>query len=484
MVFNSFHFLLFFPVVVIGYFSIPYKVRYLWLLVASYYFYMCWNAKYALLMTTSILITYLSGLLITATRSTRLKKLWVALSFLSNLAILFFFKYYNFFGGAVNHWLESVGMNFTLPSLDLLLPVGISFYTFQALSYTVDVYRGQVEVEKNPLRYALFVSFFPQLVAGPIERSQNLLTQLRLNNRFDYDRAKHGFVLMLGGFFKKVVIADRLAIFVNEVYNNCARYGAAALWLATLFFAFQIYCDFSGYSDIAIGCAKVMGYNLMKNFDRPYGARSIAEFWRKWHISLSTWFKDYLYIPLGGSRVSFSRWSFNTMVVFLTSGLWHGANWTYILWGGIHGIYQIIGRATRAMRDAAYEKLGIAKDGLFRNAVSTVVTFGLVCLAWVFFRANSLADALYILRTMVTFGGGAFELTEGMGYWQDVVLGGALIPLLLMAEHFLHRHGGNAWLQRRALPVRWLVYMVGILSVVLFGIYGSLTEASFIYFQF
>ena len=437
-----------------------------------------------LLMTISILITYLSGWLITAVKETRTKKMWVALSFSSNLAILFFFKYFNFVADTLTQLLVLQGLQFKLPSLDILLPVGISFYTFQALSYTVDVYRGEISAEKNILKYALFVSFFPQLVAGPIERSKNLLRQINERHFFNYDRVKSGLVLMLWGFFKKIVIADRLAIYVDAVFNNCRNYGGAALLLATVFFTFQIYCDFSGYSDIAIGSARIMGFTLMKNFDRPYTAHSIAEFWRKWHISLSTWFRDYLYIPLGGSRVSFGRWSMNTMVVFLTSGLWHGANWTYMVWGGIHGVYQVIGRATRSLREKLLSCLHISKQSTLYRLCTVVCTFVLVCLAWVFFRANNLLDAVFILKTIVTFSGPAFAYNSEMGYIQDIWLGAALIPALLLAETFFQKHGGNTWLQRQILPVRWSIYLVGIFSVILFGIYGSLTEASFIYFQF
>lgn len=485
MLFNSFHFILFFPIVTLVYFLIPHRIRHLWLLGASYYFYMCWNAQYALLMTTSILITYLSGILIDRSRQLKTKKLWVALSFISNLAILFFFKYFNFLSESINGLVVAMHMSFRLPALDILLPVGISFYTFQALSYTMDVYRGEIYAEKNILKYALFVSFFPQLVAGPIERSKNLLIQINERHSFDYDRAKEGFVLVLGGFIKKIVIADRLAMFVNGVYNNCQDYGSLMFIIATVFFAFQIYCDFSGYSDIAVGCARIMGFNLMQNFNRPYCAKSIAEFWRRWHISLSTWFRDYLYIPLGGSRVSFARWGFNTMVVFLTSGLWHGANWTFVIWGALHGVYQIVGRKTRGWRDNVMKRLHLPKESFVYRLGAVCATFVLVSIAWVFFRANTLSDAMYILKCIFTGHNFSFVYDDAlMGHWNDFVLGAALIPALLAAEAFLDRKGGNAWIQRRALPIRWAIYLAALFGIILFGIYGNVTEASFIYFQF
>ena len=343
MLFNSIDFLIFFPIVTIAYFLIPHKFRYLWLLAASYYFYMCWNPKYALLMATSTVITWASGILIdrvnnkknkTEQEKTKEKKLWVALSFISNLAILFFFKYFDFALANVNAVLTQFNFELIQPAFDVVLPVGISFYTFQALSYTVDIYRKEIYAEKNILKYALFVSFFPQLVAGPIERSKNLLIQFNKENHFDYDRVKNGLLLMLWGFFMKLVIADRVAMVVDQVYNNYAQYAGFEIAIATVFFAIQIYCDFGSYSNIAIGAAQVMGFTLMENFRQPYFSKSVAEFWRRWHISLSSWFRDYLYIPLGGNRKGKVRKYINLMIVFLTSGLWHGASWHFVVWGG------------------------------------------------------------------------------------------------------------------------------------------------------
>lgn len=337
MNFNSLSFLIFFPIVTLMYFIIKPKYRYIWLLISSYYFYMCWNPKYAILIATSTIITYLSGRfihkfnsIIDEKRSIRLKRLVVFLSVSSNLAILFLFKYFNFTVNILTTAFNYLHINIVLPRFDFLLPVGISFYTFQALSYTIDVYRGSVKAEKNIGKYALFVSFFPQLVAGPIEKSKDLLYQFNEIHYFDYNRTKEGLILMIWGFFQKIVVSDRLAILVNEVYNNPSAHKGFEIVVATIFFAFQIYCDFSSYSNIAKGAARVMGYRLSKNFDSPYFSDSIKMFWRRWHITLGAWFKDYLYIPLGGNRKGRIRTYINTMIVFLTSGLWHGASINFV----------------------------------------------------------------------------------------------------------------------------------------------------------
>lgn len=341
MLFNSINFIIFFPVVLIIYFAIPSEIRYLWLLAASYYFYMCWNAKYAILIFTSTVITYLSGILIDKIKNagnahldkTLCKSLVVAVSFISNLGILVYFKYTNFLIDILVKSFGMIGITLSIPAVDIILPVGISFYTFQALSYTVDVYRGEIYAEKNFFRYALFVSFFPQLVAGPIERSKNLLKQLSVSHSFDYERMVEGLLMMLWGFFLKIVLADRIAIFVDTAYGDIYTYPGYYLIVATVLFGIQIYCDFAGYSTIAMGASKIIGIDLMENFDSPYLAESVAEFWRRWHISLTSWFKDYLYIPLGGNRKGTFRKYLNKMIVFLMSGLWHGAELTFVIWG-------------------------------------------------------------------------------------------------------------------------------------------------------
>jgi len=346
MLFNSYNFLIFFPIVTLVYFLIPHRIRYIWLLIASYYFYMCWNAKYALILLFSTFVTYISGILISKAnnieekrKSIKLKKTFVALSFILNLSILFLYKYFDFAVENINGILSCLNMQILKPSFDLILPVGISFYIFQALSYTVDVYRKDVKPEKNFLKYALFVSFFPQLVAGPIERSKNLISQIHEKHYFDGQRVKDGLLLMIWGGFQKIVIADRVAIVVDEVFNYFPMYGGMYVVVAVILFAIQIYCDFNGYSTIAIGAAKVMGFELMENFNAPYFSQSVSEFWRRWHISLSSWFKDYLYIPLGGNRKGRSRKYINLMIVFIVSGLWHGAEWTFVIWGLLNRMF-------------------------------------------------------------------------------------------------------------------------------------------------
>ena len=347
MLFNSYYFLIFFPIVTLIYFLIPQKIRYIWLLIASYYFYMCWNAKYALILLFSTAVTYASGLLIARAndkiedekKRTRWKKIFVALSFIINLSILFLFKYFDFAVENINRVLSALNMQLLNPTFDVVLPVGISFYIFQALSYTVDVYRKDVEAEKNFLKYALFVSFFPQLVAGPIERSKNLLSQVHEKHYFDAQRVKEGLLLMIWGGFQKIVIADRVAIVVDTVFNKFPEYGGMYIVVAAILFAFQIYCDFAGYSTIAIGAAKVLGFNLMENFNCPYYSMSVAEFWRRWHISLSSWFKDYLYIPLGGNRKGKLRKYINLMIVFLVSRFMAWSKMVFCCMGSIKPEY-------------------------------------------------------------------------------------------------------------------------------------------------
>lgn len=485
MLFNSVEFLLFFPIVTLLYFVLPHKVRYLWLLAASYYFYMCWNPTYALLMLTSTAITYASGLVLQKAAEKGTKKWCVAVSFTLNLAILFFFKYFYFTLDNINvvlGWLQVAPL---APKFDVVLPVGISFYTFQALSYTVDVYRGELKAEKNFLKYALFVSFFPQLVAGPIERSKNLVAQFSERHCFDYERAKSGLLLMLWGFFQKLVIADRLAIAVNEVYNRLGDHSGAAAVLATVCFAFQIYCDFASYSDIARGAAQVMGFRLMRNFRQPYFSYSIATFWRNWHISLSTWFRDYLYIPLGGNRKGSVRKYINLFIVFLTSGLWHGASWNFVIWGAAHGIYQVVGGITKKTRDRLWRALHISPDGKVRKAVGIGTTFVLVTLAWVFFRADSLSAAKAVFSKMFL----SFAPLAGEGFGLDApewwVAGLAL--LVLFAVSLCNRRGISVRqkILQQKLPIRWSVYLLGVFVVLIFGIYGpGFSESQFIYFQF
>lgn len=509
MLFNSFSYLIFFPVVVLLYFAIPHKARYLWLLVASYYFYMAWNPKYALLMALSTILTYLSGLLIgnenrlaeaarkdgSAGRAQMSgyafrKKLWVFLSMTSNLSILFLFKYFDFFIDNANRVLGRFGMELLNPAFDVILPVGISFYTFQALSYTMDVYRGEIYVEKNPFKYALFVSFFPQLVAGPIERSKNLLVQISRRHYFDYERAKNGLLLMFWGFFLKLVVADRVAVIVNTVYNGYTNYQGLVLVVATLFFGIQIYCDFASYSLIAKGSAQVMGFRLMDNFRQPYFARSIGEFWHRWHISLSTWFRDYLYIPLGGNRKGTLRKYINIMIVFLVSGLWHGANWTFLVWGFLHGAFQVIGQITKPLKNRVTDLLGIDREAASYKLGQMVITYILANFAWIFFRAPHITAARGIIGNMfsiwnpwVLVDGSLYELgLSPESFWVGIFSILLLIGVSVAQYRGIHIRERFA---EQGLIFRWFVTLGLLFSIIIFGIYGPGYSASqFIYFQF
>ncbi|HSU69728.1 MAG TPA: MBOAT family O-acyltransferase, partial [Tepidisphaeraceae bacterium] len=340
MLFNSFTFLVFFPVTTFIYFALPHRYRWLHLLACSCLFYASFIPGYLLILLAVILIDYVAGIGIEQSAG-RLRKLLLLVSLLANVGVLAVFKYFNFVNANLHALSQALHWNYPVRDLGWLLPIGLSFHTFQSMSYTIEVYRGNQKAERNLGIYALYVMFYPQLVAGPIERPQNLLHQFREHHVFDSDRVFSGLRLMLWGFFKKLVVADRIAPLVDSVYLHPHEYGGGWIVLGTYLFAIQIYCDFSGYSDVAIGAARVLGFRLMTNFDRPYAATSVAEFWRRWHISLSTWFRDYLYVPLGGSRVSFVRWAFNILVVFIVSGLWHGAAWTFLIWGALHGVFLV-----------------------------------------------------------------------------------------------------------------------------------------------
>ena len=497
MLFNSTSFVIFFPIVTLIYFIIPGRYRYLWLLAASYYFYMGWNPKYIVLLFFSTAITYLSGILIdyapdkfNITNKLRFKKIVVALSFIANLAVLFYFKYINFAADILTTLFAKINVNLQIPQFDVLLPVGISFFTFQALSYTVDVYRGEIYAEKNFLRYALYVSFFPQLVAGPIERSKNLLKQLATPTRFNFEKAREGLLLMLWGYFYKIVLADRIAIVVDTVYNNHADYEGWYFIVATVLFAIQIYCDFAGYSTIAIGASKILGINLMENFDAPYTAISVAEFWRRWHISLTSWFRDYLYIPLGGNRKGKLRKNINRMIVFLASGLWHGASMHFVIWGGINGLYQVIGDTLMPVRKRVIKLLHLNEESLGFKLYKAVVTFCLVDLAWIYFRADSFRIAneivLSIFQTRnhwVLFDGSLYNLGLDDKDFRLMLL---CIGLLIFSD--LCKHFGiciRKIICGQDYLFRWLVIVFSVFFILTFGIWGPGYNASnFIYFQF
>lgn len=481
MLFNSLQYLIFFPLVVGGYFLIPYRFRWVLLLMASYYFYMAWKPVYIVLIVISTLINYFAGLVMGKTEDQKKRKKYLILSLVSNLSLLFLFKYFNFFNASAKTVLEYLNIPFYLPQFKLLLPMGISFYTFQTMSYSIDVYRGVIEPEKHLGIFALYVTFFPQLVAGPIERSENLLPQFREKHDFDYDLVTNGLKLIAWGLFKKVVIADRTAILVNTVYNNVHDYTGFPLIFATLLFAFQIYCDFSGYSDIAIGSAQAMGYRLMENFRRPYFSKSISEFWRRWHISLSTWFKDYIYIPLGGNRVSKWRWQLNLLVVFLVSGLWHGASWTFVAWGAIHGFYQMFSIWTSNIRKRIVKLTGLNKIPLIHKILQIIITFILICFGWIFFRANSMSDAIYVIKNMFTDIGNSVPIDQlGLDSFQ-LNVAFLSIGLMELVHLIQEKKSVREIISTKPIWIRWTLYYVLVLWIILLGSFGS---QEFIYFQF
>jgi len=465
--FNSFSFVVFFVVVTGLYFALPHRFRWLLLLLASCAFYMFFIPVYILVLFATILIDWVAANQIEGSENPKRKKLFLTLSVLSVCGILFVFKYFNFFNDNAEALARALHWNYPIRALRIVLPIGLSFHTFQSLSYVVEVYRGKQKAERHFGIYALYVMYFPQLVAGPIERPQNLLHQFHEPRSFDAERLRDGLSLALWGLFKKVVVADALAIYVDAVYNSSAHHNGTTLLVATYFFAFQIYCDFSGYSDIARGISRIYGIELMKNFETPYFASSISEFWSRWHISLSTWFRDYAYIPLGGNRVGRARNLFNLLAVFMLSGLWHGANWTFVVWGALHGGYLVAERLLGVGRAGA-------PAGLFRRAAATVVTFHLVLVAWVFFRADHVAVAADIVQRMV--------LTRGPLFW-DPILAQGLLGIVAVLGLDLFNRRADYWNKLRLYPLGFrLGYSLSLLfAVVLLGIEHG---AQFIYFQF
>jgi D-alanyl-lipoteichoic acid acyltransferase DltB (MBOAT superfamily) len=460
---------------------------------------MCWSVSYAVLIGISTVITFLSGILISRQnkklesgkidkkKCTVNKKIFVAVSFTINLGILAFFKYSPMVLSTIESISKFLGNNISLPTFKYLLPVGISFYTFQALSYTVDVYRGKIEASKHFGKYALFVSFFPQLVAGPIERSTNLLPQFDEVKKFNLSKSRKAFLLILWGMFKKVVIADRIAQAVEPVFANIHANNGFTIAVATFFFAIQVYCDFSAYSNIAIGSANILGFDLMRNFKRAYFSKSIGEFWSRWHISLSTWFRDYLYIPLGGSRVSKARWVFNIMVVFVCSGLWHGARWTYVMWGAMHGVYTVIGGLTRPFKDRLLKKLKINRKWKIVQLISILITFTLFCFALMIFRVNSIPDGIYAITQLFSIRADMISLPELMikmnASMNDIVFMFVCTGILFFVDLLETKIDIKQSLENSIWPLRWIIYFALIFSIILLGLYG-VGEAAFIYFQF
>lgn len=501
MLFNSIDFLLFLPIVVIIYFILPGKVRYIWLLLASYYFYMNWNPQYAFLILLSTVLTYICGLALNKIdvfqedekKKIALKKCCMSASLIINLGILVFFKYLNFITENINNISSKLGLNLNIGYLDVLLPVGISFYTFQAIGYTIDVYRGTVKAEKNFFRYALFVSFFPQLVAGPIERTLNLMGQLSVKHRLSFKNFRKGVLWMLWGYFLKLVIADRVAMIVDTVYDDPQTYPGFYIIVATILFAIQIYCDFNGYTMIARGSAKIMGINLMENFSAPYLAQSVSEFWRRWHISLSSWFKDYLYIPLGGNRKGKIRKYINLLIVFFVSGLWHGAAWGYVIWGGLNGLYQVIGELLVPLRKKVIGVFRINVNTFSHKLWKTITTFLLIDFTWIFFRAKSISESKIVFENMIDgisfqslssfFDGSLYQLGLGEREFYFMLL---TLAILLAVDYLKYKkvnitekimNQGVVFNLLTCIVLFWIVFMM--------GIYGAEYDASqFIYFQF
>jgi Predicted membrane protein involved in D-alanine export len=479
MLFNSFEFLLFFPIVTLIYFLLPHKFRWVHLLLASCIFYMFFIPVYIFILFFTIGIDYTAGIMIENADRAK-KKLFLVISIIANVGVLAIFKYYNFFTDNVNSLLSSLNIQTrSIPYLDIILPIGLSFHTFQAMSYTIEVYRGHQPAERHPGIYALYVMFYPQLVAGPIERPQNLIHQFREKHQFHSRQLLDGLRLMLWGFFKKLVIADRLSQYVDIVYRHPNDFHYLNLVLATLFFSIQIYCDFSGYSDIAIGAAKAMGFHLMTNFNRPYFSKNIQEFWKRWHISLSSWFKDYLYISLGGNRLGVRRMYLNVAIVFLISGLWHGANWTYIAWGIIHIIFMISYMLYHQFSKVKFSQNRVA------NIISMVCTFFLVTFAWIFFRANSIHDAFLIVKNIFSLqhrGSFQWVIVDSFNLSEfgvtSILIGSLMTIVMFYVEKILPPRLQT--LNNR--PVINIAFCTFFLSLVI--LLGVFSKQSFIYFQF
>lgn len=497
MLFNSFEFFIFFPLVTVIYFLLPHKFRALFLLAASFFFYMAFIPAYIFLPLFTIGVNFWAGRAIEDAAGKRRKKLLLCLSIVASLAVLIIFKYYNFIHENVAAIARALDLHYPLPILRIILPIGLSFYTFQAIGYAIDVYRGEQRAERNPVVFALYVMFYPQLVAGPIERSSNLIPQFYRKHHFEYKRVSDGLKLMALGLFQKVVLADRLAPLVNQVYANPREYQGISLIVATVFFAFQIYCDFAGYSNIAIGSAQVMGFKLMNNFNRPYFSRSAGEFWKRWHISLSSWFRDYVYIPLGGNRVSAPRWSLNIMVTFLLSGLWHGANWNFVIWGGLNGAYILFSHWMKPARERFSRITRLDKLPLLRAVLGVISTFSLISFSWIFFRAANFRDAAYISTHLFSGVAGYLSqalthiglLGKGSGFFLPIIMGdkygfliGVLAIIFMEFVYSLHKDGDlREMFYGRQGWQRWTLYYSFIFIILVFGVFN---RSQFIYFQF
>ena len=497
MSFISFQFVIFFILVTTLYFILPHRVRWLLLLGASCIFYMVFIPKYILILFSMITIDYLMAILMDKTKG-NLRRLFLVASVIATVTVLFIFKYFNFFAVNLTSLAHFLNWNYSIETLHIILPLGLSFHTFQSLAYVIEVYRKKYSVEKNFGIYALYVMFYPQLVAGPIERPFHLLPQFYKRHNFDYDRVMSGLRLILFGFFQKVVIADRLAIIVNQIYNNPYNFEGYPLILATIAFSFQIFCDFAGYSNIAIGAARVMGFNLVKNFNDPYSSKTVAEFWSRWHISLYSWFRDYLYIPLGGNRVGPQILIFNLLIVFLVSGLWHGANWTFVAWGGLNGIYLVSYFLTRGVWGKLADLIGLTKLKTVYGLVQTLITFSLISFSWILFRAKDFNEAGYIITHLFTNLGSFTAVLKGLDLNQLLIyitqrklfLGMAILDLVIVIlaiifMQYVFAIQSRGYIQKKfaaqPIVVRWSLYYVTLITIIY---YISTAQSQFIYFQF
>ncbi len=479
MLFNSFEFLLFFPVVTVLYFLLPHRGRWLMLLLASCVFYMFFIPYYVVILFVTILIDYFAGIWIERSEG-RKKKIYLWGSIISTCLVLFVFKYYNFFIGNFNEVASLIGWNYSVDVLKVVLPIGLSFHTFQSLSYVIEVYRGNQKAEHHFGIYSLYVMFYPQLVAGPIERPQNMLHQFYEKHKLNYDDVSHGIKFMIWGLFKKVVIADNIASVVDAIYTSPEGMSWQWLLLGSYLFAIQIYCDFSGYSDMAIGAARVMGFRLMENFNTPYISTSIREFWSRWHISLSTWFRDYVYIPLGGNRVSQWKMNRNLLAVFAISGFWHGANWTFVIWGALHGVYLVIENLLRKL--SWFSQMVESKNRILRILIAVIV-FQLVVVGWIFFRAESVGEAVTILSRILFLEDGTSALDGGLSMlgvpgiaWKILLVGS-----FILYDPLIHKLTRGTYDLRLVSAVRLGFYALLAALILLLGFWG---EVEFIYFQF
>ena len=482
MLLNSLQFLVFFPVTTLLYFLLPHRFRWILLLLSSCVFYLAFIPVYIFILFFTIIVDYIAGMVIEPAIGRR-RKLALVASIFANCGVLAFFKYYNFLGENLAGVFQLLHIHASLPALSIILPVGLSFHTFQAMSYTIEVYRGRQKAIHHAGIYALYVMFYPQLVAGPIERPQNLIHQFLEKHSFDYARVVSGLRLMLWGLFKKMVIGDGLAQYVDQVYGNPSSRGGIHLLAASLFFMFEIYCDFSGYSDIAIGAASVLGIKLMTNFNSPYASRSIAEFWKRWHISLSTWLRDYLYnylyIPLRGNQARRVRSHVKLLVTFLVCGLWHGPMWHYVAWGGLNGFYLLASAWTRPLRQRAVGLLGLQRYPALHHFIQVASTFAMLCVAGIFFRAGSIRQALWIIKRIVTYPGPlhGFVIGSRMDF-------AALMTFVILMEVVqMWQRRGDIFSQMAMKPVwvRWFVYYAAVFAILLFGHFD---QRQFIYFQF